>query len=372
MIDLQSLLNDEQTEISISKERWIDLKNNHNPDTIKAAISNAIDEFELPMPMRKITYDDAENDFMRLLEFDDTSLFHTGDTFTRYDYDYPLGNEYVTQSNIGNKSSDYFHQENRWKCDSINAPSPYRSWYNAKFRQGIMNALFTLKFDEINNAKLRTAIGLRKYIAAQFKPSVAKAIYNKFDSENVLDFSSGWGDRLAGFYASNSKTYQGIDPNAKLYKGYYDQMMMYSTLSGCNHSASIEKTGAELFEYTDQTYDTIFTSPPYFNIERYTQEDNQSWKKYRKLDAWLEDFLFVTLHNAWMKLERGGTMIINISDVYSNHRVNQICNPMIEYVSNLPHAYYDKSIGMKLAKRPNSKATGDGVFVEPMWIFRKR
>ena len=30
-------------------------------------------------------------------------------------------------------------------------------------------------------------------------------------------------------------------------------------------------------------FDLIFTSPPYYTLERYTQEDNQSWKKYKKL-----------------------------------------------------------------------------------------
>ena len=27
-----------------------------------------------------------------------------------------------------------------------------------------------------------------------------KLLYDKLGSENILDFSAGWGDRLAGFY----------------------------------------------------------------------------------------------------------------------------------------------------------------------------
>jgi len=55
-------------------------------------------------------------------------------------------------------SSDYFHQKNRWYCDSINSPSPYRSWTIKKFREGVFNALFTLKFKEVNNSTLRTFV----------------------------------------------------------------------------------------------------------------------------------------------------------------------------------------------------------------------
>ena len=121
----------------------------------------------------------------------------------------------------------------------------------------------------------------------------------------------------------------------------------------------------------ENSFDTVFTSPPYFNIERYTQEPNQSWKKYKKIDSWLNDFLFVTLDKAWKGLKTNGVMIVNISDVYSNHTINRICDPMNDFISKLPNASYHKTIGLRMAKRPNSNADKDGIFVEPMWIWKK-
>ena len=38
---------------------------------------------------------------------------------------------------------------------------------------------------------------LGTYIATQFKPVVAKAIYQMTNAKRVLDTSCGWGDRLA-------------------------------------------------------------------------------------------------------------------------------------------------------------------------------
>ena len=40
---------------------------------------------------------------------------------------------------------------------------------------------------------------LGTYIATQFKPIVAKTIYDMTDAKTVLDTSMGWGDRLTGF-----------------------------------------------------------------------------------------------------------------------------------------------------------------------------
>ena len=47
---------------------------------------------------------------------------------------------------------------------------------------------------------------------------------------------------------------------------------------------------AEDVDFKGQKFDLVFTSPPYYTLERYTQEDNQSWKKYKQLQDWLENF----------------------------------------------------------------------------------
>lgn len=107
------------------------------------------------------------------------------------------------------------------------------------------------------------------------------------------------------------------------------------------------------------------------NCERYTQESNQSWKRYKKLDNWLENFLFVVLRNSWKYLQDGGHMAINIADVYTGHKVNNICNPMNNFISKLPHAKYQGGLGLRMAKRPNSASDKEGIYVEPIWLWHK-
>ena len=42
-------------------------------------------------------------------------------------------------------------------------------------------------------------------------------------------------------------------------------------------------------------FDTIFTSPPYFNTEKYSLHDTQSYLRYKKIDDWNTNFLHKTI-----------------------------------------------------------------------------
>ena len=358
-------------EINISKAKWKQLNLKHSKDEIKQIISDAIGNNNLPMPMRELTLSDAEEDFSKLSDLDSSSLSIEEDWFTRYEYSdkYFLTNNLIKCCNVGNKASDFYQQENRWKCNSITAPSAYRSWSEERFRLTLFNALWSLGFEEINSQNLRVAIAMRKYIASQFRPSAAKTIYDLFEAKNVLDFSAGWGDRLCGFLASDAESYYGVDPNADAVAKYCD---MIEAL-GDERDVTIFNECAEDVDYGDKKFDLVFTSPPYFDLERYTTEDNQSWKRYKKLDAWLEGFLFKSIEKAWNHLEKNGYLIINISDVYCHHVINKICDPMNDFISSLNKSHYIGCWGYEMRRRPNSKSLEGriGKFAEPMWIWRK-
>ena len=52
---------------------------------------------------------------------------------------------------------------------------------------------------------------------------------------------------------------------------------------------------ADLTLFADSV-DLIFTSPPYFNTEKYSEDDTQSWVRYKKIDDWNEK---VSSHYTW-------------------------------------------------------------------------
>lgn len=136
-----------------------------------------------------------------------------------------------------------------------------------------------------------------------FKPSVAKWIYCKLGAKNILDFSAGWGGRLVGAMVLPNTTYVGIDTNKDLKKGY-DKMIAELGVRG--RARMIYADSAKV-DYSKLNYDTVFTSPPYFTLEKY--EDMPS---YETREAFNEDFYFPVLRKVFAGLKKGGKMALNI------------------------------------------------------------
>ena len=86
-----------------------------------------------------------------------------------------------------------------------------------------------LRGGRLDDKSYVSAFRLQTYIATQFKPNVAKAIYQMTDAKRVLDTSCGWGDRLAGFFASDAEEYIGCDPNPNTFKQYLKQVEVYNS-----------------------------------------------------------------------------------------------------------------------------------------------
>jgi len=373
MLNLKSFIVD--GELVIDKGNWYKLKTSHSMEDLKDAISDTIDNLDLPLV--NYTEEDAKQDFEELVKFNDRTLLTKDSLYAKADYKYELSHWYIKNSTVGRVSSNYFHQFARWKVQHARHTSPYRSWTIKKFHQTFLNPLWTLNMSEVNNKTLRMCIQMRMYMAAQYPPAVAKTLYNLFEAKDVLDFSMGWGDRLAGFHASNAKSYTGIDPNEEVFKNYPRQNELYDTYK----STEFIKAPAEDVDLSKRKFDMVFTSPPYFHVERYADDETQSWKRYGKdIDVWLEQFLYPTLEKCWSSLKDGGTMIINIADVYANDKGNnksyvQICDPMNDFIQSLPQSTYKGCIGLQLNRRPgsnNDKPESKGKkIIEPMWVWKK-
>ena len=74
--------------------------------------------------------------------------------------------------------------------------------------------------------------------------------------------------------------------------------------------------GSETFCPESGSLDLVFTSPPYFDTERYYNEPGQCWRDYRDLSSWRVNYLLPTLKSARSGLKRSRPLIINISPKY--------------------------------------------------------
>ena len=159
---------------------------------------------------------------------------------------------------------------------------------------------------------------------SNFRPATAKTIYELYGKDNckVLDTSSGFGGRLLGFFtAKNTDEYVGIDPNTADSCNKFIEFMQMRF--GINKKAYVNKIGSEDFTIEnypqyENYFDISFTSPPYFNIERYSDSDTQSYKKFNTYDVWVDGFYRNTIYNSCNALKLDGTFAINIFEKIDN------------------------------------------------------
>ena len=151
-----------------------------------------------------------------------------------------------------------------------------------------------------------------------FRPATSKALYELYGKDNckVLDTSSGFGGRLLGFFtAKNTSEYVGIDPNTA---DSCNKFILYMSRYFTNKKAYVNKIGSEDFTIEnypqyENYFDISFTSPPYFNIERYSDDITQSHVKFNTYDAWIDGFYRNTIYNSCNSLKLDGVFAVNIS-----------------------------------------------------------
>lgn len=378
--------------LCVDEKEWRYIRDTFDKEDVKESLAEIAMTY--PLPYRVITPEEAVKEFRQLKALRCYDYLEKGEWIARegdvsYNHSLLFDGEiqkYIRQTPVGNSASDYFHQENRWKVNHHCHPGPENTWNDKKKMITLMGATYTMNYDILDRRHIRNLISVRKYICSQFKPSVAKIVYDLFRSENILDFSAGWGDRLAGFYASYyGKFYLGIDPNSNNHPLYEQQTKFYEKYLNYfdnKRTAKFICQPAEDYDYAgyENFFDMCFTSPPYFNKERYSDEGTQSWKRYKTMNTWNEDFLHVTLEKVWKTLKTDGVLLVNISDVYTSDKTSsykkkwmEICNPMNNFLSTLPNAEYIGCLGMRMTKRPNNMNLDlDTIFGEPIWIWKKK
>ena len=360
-------------------------------------------------PLKEISYDDMRDSFGKLKKFNTNTICIPQEqiekeVYEKYDdYEYPYsqyGLGLINGASTFNDVSNYFHQDLRLECGSYGFRAPKEVWENGTAKDiwkcfgpiwrginGVQKVMIEGKEEliggELNEKSYISAFRLGTYIATQFKPVVAKAIYDITDAKRVLDTSCGWGDRLAGFFASDAEEYYGCDPNPNTYQRYQEQISTYNKLLPKPKKVQIWNCGAEDIPYDKlPAIDVAFTSPPYFSTEEYNKggelEENQSWFKFNEYEKWRDDF-YLPVAEKSMKVSR--FMFCNIMDPKikgTRYRSGD------ELVNHLKDKFLGQ-IGMRIMQRPQGKAVfkdEDGnfskekldenmnkMFIENIWCF---
>lgn len=393
---------------NISPDDWIQLNSVRTKEEIKEGLAEYIFNAKPPFPFRKINENEVVEKFNDLIDkgIDDFISFPLKeDVVEKYtDYKYPYktyGKFLIDFGHYHNDISNYFQQHNRMNCSSYGFESPLAIWQSKELLQKMNWIFWRMGTTTINETNIRGSFRLGAYVATQFKPHVAKTIYDYCKAHNVLDFSMGWGDRLAGFYTSkHTKQYYGCDPNPNTFEIYKKQCIAYEKYLGCDNpiihdcedvficdgvkSVTIFNRPAEDIEWhvvCGATIDCVFTSPPYFSTELYNEggekQDNQSWSRYPEYDNWRDKFLLPVIKDTFNVLRPTGVMMINIMDPTVNRVRHHTCDEMVDYVITKLNGNFIGQIGMRIKQRPKTlnkdelkkHLTSD--FIENIWCFSK-
>jgi len=148
-----------------------------------------------------------------------------------------------------------------------------------------------------------------------FRPLMAVEVYAKFKPSVVLDPCAGWGGRAVGAAVCENVRYFGIDVNQSL-KIPYQRMCAFlnsrcKSKSNLNPRIHMTIADAVTYDYSqiEPRYDMVFTSPPYYFIEKYSHNPFYNNSK----DEMDEQFYTPIFSQTYLHLLPGGCMALNVN-----------------------------------------------------------
>ena len=263
-------------------------------DELKTEIANKI---------KDITVDDLEEDMEKLIQIGK-------DAYTM-----------SSRSRIGNNVVDYFtflqrlETKGKYDISFFGFIQNIEEFKQKKFIQTMLTYYKDVK--NKNNTKNEYIVLKEVYnicISAIniMRPLNCMEIYTKYKAKRVLNFCAGWGGSTVAAAALNLDAYYGVEINSDL-KQPYDNMIQFLKTKCATKFENII-ADAVVVDYSNMIYDTVFSSPPYYFLEKYA--NNVKYGSKKDMDDKFYRPLFTKTYNG---LQPGGHYIINIcKEVYDN------------------------------------------------------
>ena len=195
---------------------------------------------------------------------------------------------------------------NRYNAISRGVHSAYETWHLDDPLKKAIRFQFKVGDPVLPHRVLR-AITMACRTPSVFRPTIAKFIYERYCpvGGSTWDPCSGYGGRLLGAVAAGVR-YVGTDVDAETVAGNTALTAILGSFT------EVHLCPAE--EFNPPAVDLVFTSPPYFNRELYSQGRMQSWR-HGAFDQWVAGFLSSLVQKAHQALNVGGHLVLNVADV---------------------------------------------------------
>ena len=144
-----------------------------------------------------------------------------------------------------------------------------------------------------------------------YRPLLTKRIMNVFQPKKVLDVCVGWGGRMLGTSCVDGIEYIGIEPCSKTFDGL---IKIRDKLNLKNVTLYNEPAEKRLPLLESGSFDLALTSPPYYNLEIYSEEETQS-VHYGSYENWKEHFLKPIVFGVLDKLKQNGKSCWSVKNI---------------------------------------------------------
>jgi 16S rRNA G966 N2-methylase RsmD len=152
-----------------------------------------------------------------------------------------------------------------------------------------------------------------------YRPILTKRIVQYYDAKQVLDVCTGWGGRMLGSVSVDNVSYTGIEPYSKTFQGLEK---IKKDLNFTDSQVTLYNDTAEnVLPTLERKYDLALTSPPYFNLELYTDEATQS-HHYGTYEMWIKKFLRPVIEGVLSKLVEGGKSCWSVKNFKTDSKYN--------------------------------------------------
>jgi hypothetical protein len=263
------------------------------------------------------------------------------------------------------------------ECKGVKNNSPYYKFYDDhKLYRAIK---FCLDHKSITHPVVPTAIkdGLEMLggnVATNFSPMKAKAIYEKYCPKGgiIYDYSCGFGGRMLGALTSkNNYKYIGVEPCIETYQSLNKLGKHIEQATNRENIFKIFCKGSEDFQLKANTIDFAFSSPPYFNLENYSNEETQCYHKFPELNKWFNGYVRPTIENIYHMLKPNRYYAVNIADFKFGNKNVEFVNQWINISINTGFTFV-KEIPMKLqTRRGNGHSDNTFKKQEGIYLFKK-
>jgi hypothetical protein len=305
-------------------------------------------------PYYKLTADERQKEFGKLLACDYTTL---------------ISEDVVKQTMHGLKLAWSYHPHS-WSVQCGTMLTPVQVFRDdTLFRKAIAKRI--AYGDNISDSAIRKV--LRTFSGTQsvsnFRPTAAATIYHHLLPEGggtVYDPSAGFGGRLLGaMTCTRVQKYIATDPSTASWQGC---QQMADELNSHGIPIQLVNCGSENFRPDPESIDLAFSSPPYFDTEKYSDEHTQSFAKFGSREEWLNGFMKRTLTNCHYGLKTTGLLAINIANVKSYPKLE---DDFVELAAACGFRLV-RTLKLALSVMMGTRQVGGAKFkYEPIFVFQK-